>query len=74
MIVRGLYMNICLGVVSSKIEDPASIAKCMREAYGTSKEELSAIGQRGFEHAISKFSKGVNLKILVDACKSVIEN
>lgn len=54
-------------------EDPTSIAKCMREAYGTSKEELSAIGQRGFDHAIARFSKGVNLKILVDACKQVIE-
>lgn len=46
-------MNICLGVVSSKIENPASIAKYMREAYGTSKEELSARGQRGFELLVS---------------------
>lgn len=54
-------------------EDPQSIAECMKKAYGT-KEELSAIGQRGYDHAISRFSKGVNLKILVDACKEVIEN
>lgn len=54
-------------------EDPISIAECMKQAYNTSKEELAIIGQRGFEHAIARFSKGENLKILVDACKSVIE-
>lgn len=54
-------------------EDPASIAKCMREAYSTSKEDLATIGKNGFDHAIARFSKGVNLKVLVDACKSVIE-
>lgn len=54
-------------------EDPQSIAECMRSAYVTSKEDLQAMGKRGFDHAISRFSRGVNLKVLVDACKSVIE-
>lgn len=54
-------------------ENPASIAECMKEAYETSKDELSAIGVKGFDHAITRFSKSVNLKILVDACKVVIE-
>lgn len=54
-------------------ENPESIAKCLREVYETPKKELAAIGQRGFEHVISRFSKSVNLKILVDACKQIIE-
>ena len=54
-------------------EDPQSIADCMKSAYATSKEDLQAMGKRGFDHAISRFSRGVNLKVLVDACKSVIE-
>lgn len=55
-------------------EDPRSVAEYMRQAYETSKEKLSIIGQRGFDYAIARFSKGVNLKILVDACKKIIEN
>lgn len=54
-------------------ENPDSIAECMKQAYGTSKEELSAIGQRGFDYAISHFSKTANLEKLMSACKAVIE-
>ena len=54
-------------------ENPISIAECMKQAYGTPKEDLSAIGQKGFEYAISHFSKTVNLAKLVSACKSVID-
>ena len=57
----------------SEPENPELIVKCLREVYETPKEELTAIGQRGLEHVISRFSKSVNLKILVDVCKQIIE-
>lgn len=53
-------------------EEPQSIAECMRMAYNTSYEKLNEMGKRGFDYAISRFSKSVNLAILVNACKSVI--
>lgn len=54
-------------------ENTESIAAAMKSAYSSSKEELKAKGQRGFDYAIENFSKQKNLKKLTDACISVIE-
>lgn len=55
-------------------EDVEDIARKMKEAYNTPLEELHAMGKRGFDFSIQHFSKKVNLKILADACRDVIEN
>lgn len=55
-------------------ENVESIAKAMREAYNTEKNELVAMGKRGFDYSISNFSRGKNLAILVNACKDIIES
>lgn len=54
-------------------ENAESIANAMREAYGTEKNELVAMGKRGFDYSIFHFSRGQNLALLVKACKDIIE-
>lgn len=54
-------------------EDVDSIAAAMKLAYSSSKEEMMAKGQRGFDYAIENFSKQQNLKKLTDECIYVIE-
>lgn len=55
-------------------ENVESIVNAMREAYRTEKNELVAMGKRGFDYSISNFSRGQNLAILVKACKNIIES
>ena len=43
------------------------------EVVTTEKSQLEAMGMRGFDYSIANFSRGMNLKKLVDACLSVIE-
>lgn len=50
-----------------------SLTLCMKKVYQTSKEELVAMGKRGFDYSIQHFSKKVNLPIIVKACEDVIE-
>lgn len=55
-------------------EDVESIAAAMKQAYSSSRETLKAKGRRGFDYAINNFSKQKNLRKLMDACVSVIDN
>lgn len=54
-------------------EDIESIAVAMKSAYFSSKEELIAMGQRGFDYAIENYSKQKNLQRLVNECVKILK-
>lgn len=55
-------------------EDVHSIASAMKCAAALSRDELTTIGNNGFEFAINNLSRSKNLPRLVNACVRVINN
>lgn len=53
-------------------EDVEQLAKLMKDIRDVKTEELRAKGNNGRSYAIKEFSRESNLKILVDACESII--
>ena len=55
-------------------EDIESIATAMKKAYTSSKDDLKAIGNNGFNFAIENLSRTKNLQKLYKACVEVIKD
>lgn len=54
-------------------ENVNKVAEAMRQAYSLKTDELKRYGENGFNFAMNNLSRSHNLKVLTDACESVLD-